>query len=321
MGDAGLLLPSIAESDLVRSSSVGHETTPPREVTVLVTGFGPFKSFTTNPSWLIASSLPAILQPQALSPKAASNSQTPIPNYVIRLIVHPSPVRVAYATASTLIPNLIQSHDPDYVVHIGMAGGRDHYTLETIAHRDNYKMKDVDDRDGWREGEHLWKKEEIPDYLRIGWEESDVLSRWERELDAVEDALGLIDDTPPGTPNILSALNARRKKSVVRLSRDAGRYLCEFVFMQSLSKKYLEARRHEQDGKPYDVTDTREGKVAFLHVPGGYATDDIARGMRVAEAAIRSLVASWEEGFRRKEGQQATTGVVGGRWEGVIWRA
>ena len=39
------------------------------------------------------------------------------------------------------------------------------------------------------------------------------------------------------------------------------------------------------------------------------------------EAAIRSVVASWEEGHRRKEGQQIVAGVVGGRWEGVFWRA
>ena len=67
-------------------------------------------------------------------------------------------------------------------MHIGMAGGRDHYTLETIAHRDNYKIKDVDDRDGWREGEYSWKKEEMPEYLRVGWDEVDVMSRWEKEV-------------------------------------------------------------------------------------------------------------------------------------------
>ena len=230
---------------------------------------------------------------------------------------------MAYATASTLIPQLIQQHDPDYIVHIGMAGGRDHYTLETIAHRDNYKIKDVDERDGWREGEHLWKKEEIPDYLRIGWEESDVLSRWQGELNHVEEALGLLDDTPPATPGPLATTRTslNGKKSVVRLSRDAGRYLCEFALMESLTIRYLEARQRKHEGYPDSKDDTREGKVAFLHVPGGYGTDDIARGIRVAEAAIRSLVASWDEGYRRKEGQQIAAGVVGGRWEGVIWRA
>ena len=206
-------------------------------------------------------------------------------------------------------------------MHIGMAGGREHYTLETIAHRDNYKIKDVDDRDGWREGEHVWKKEDTPEYLRIGWEESDVLSRWEREVYEVEEVLGLVDDTPPTTPGLLAAISLKNKKSVVRLSRDAGRYLCEFALMQSLSRRYLEAARKRQEGNPDTRADTREGKVAFLHVPGGYNTDDVARGIRVAEAAIRSLVASWEEGYRRKEGQQIAAGVVGGRWEGVIWRA
>jgi hypothetical protein len=202
-----------------------------------------------------------------------------------------------------------------------MAGGRDHYTLETIGHRDNYKIKDVDERDGWREGEHLWKKEGIPEYLYVGWDEEDVQSRWEGEVSEIEDALGLVESVPTAAPGLLPAISNHRKKSEVRLSRDAGRYLCEFALMESLTRRYLEARKAEEEGRAISKIDSREGKVAFLHVPGGYSTDDITRGQRVAEAAIRSLVGSWEEGNRRKVRQQPAANVVNGRWDGVIWRA
>ena len=52
--------------------------------------------------------------------------------------------------------------------------------------------------------------------------------------------------------------------------------------MESLSRRYLEARKKEQTGKLENKANSREGKVAFLHVPGGYSTDDVARGVRVA---------------------------------------
>jgi hypothetical protein len=206
-------------------------------------------------------------------------------------------------------------------MHIGMAGGRDHYTMETIAHRDNYKIKDVDDRDGWREGEHVWRKEDIPECLRVGWDEADVLMRWERELDEVEARLGLVEESPAPTPGPLVIVNTASKKSVVRLSRDAGRYLCEFTLMESLVRRWLEAKTDNDEGHSGSKDDSREGKVAFLHLPGGYSIDDVARGVRVAEAAIRSFVGSWEDGKRRKEGTVSARAVVGARWEGVVWKA
>ncbi|RMD42260.1 hypothetical protein DV735_g2896, partial [Chaetothyriales sp. CBS 134920] len=231
-------------------------------------------------------------------------------------------MRVAYATAASLIPSLIQQHDPDYIVHIGMAAGREHYTLETIAHRDDYKIKDVDERDGWKEGEYVWKKEGIPGLLQVGWDEADVLARWQKEVDGVETAMGLVDNEGafPAWPLMAPQLRNTRK-SLVRLSRDAGRFLCEFSLMVSLSRRSLEERQKEREGLPTDWRESREGKVAFLHVPGGFLPQDVARGVRVAEAAIRSIVASWEEGYRRHPGGQSKAGGEGGRWDGVVWKA
>lgn len=233
-------------------------------------------------------------------------------------------MRVAYATAATLLPQLIDTHNPDYVLHIGMAGGRDHYTLETLAHRDNYKIKDVDDRDGWRDGEHAWKRDGVPEGLCGGWDETDVLKRWEGEVSNIEEKMGLVNSVPIPTPTGIRLSKSPHIKSVVRLSRDAGRFLCEFALMASLSKRWVEARSDDSTtGTRTPDPDSREGKVAFLHVPGGHSVDDILRGVRVAEAAIRSLVGSWEEGRRRIDMDEAAAAahIDAGRWEGVVWRA
>ena len=204
-----------------------------------------------------------------------------------------------------------------------MAGGRGHYTLETIAHRDNYKIKDIDDRDGWKDGEHAWKRNDVPEFLNVGWDEADVLSKWEKEVWDIEESMGLVDATLVPTLGGLRAGQGKATKSVVRLSRDAGRFLCEFALMESLSRRWLEARKAESKADHSTDSGNREGKVAFLHVPGGHTVSDISRGVRVVEAAIRSLVASWEEGRRRGNGDLLATSakVDVGRWEGVLWRA
>lgn len=105
---------------------------------------------------------------------------------------------------------------------------------------------------------------------RGGWDEEAVVTRWKEEL--VGD--GGAD---------------------VRLSVDAGRFLCDFIYYESLSVRWKETNAGvvDADGR------SREGKVCFLHVPGDTDPASLVRGTRVAEAAIRSIVGSWEDGMRR----------------------
>ena len=110
------------------------------------------------------------------------------------------------------------------------------------------------------------------------------------------------------------------KIPVVKLSRDAGRFLCEFILMTSLIEWYRAAQAPPSQPQPpsshtksnqwpipaeaeaYAAANepAREkiGKVAFLHVPNGIERADVERGVMVAESAIRALAASWEEGWR-----------------------
>jgi len=152
-----------------------------------------------------------------------------------------------------------------------MAGGRDYYALETLAHRDGYRIRDVDGRDGSVDGEARWRAGGGPDMcpgvLECGWDAVDVEARW-------RDELGLTKDGEEGEfPRVM-------------MSTDAGRFVCDFIFYESLSRRWKEGG----DGV---------GKVCFFHVPGETDEESVQNGVKVAEAAIRSVVGSWEEGYRR----------------------
>lgn len=171
------------------------------------------------------------------------------------------------------MPQLLAQHDPDFIFHIGMAGGRDYYALETLAHRDGYRIRDVDGRDGFHDGEARWKAgggpDMCPSILECGWDAQDVEARWRKELGLERD---VSEDEVPR----------------IKTSKDAGRFVCDFIFYESSSIRWKEGGQ-------------RVGKVCFFHVPGDTDDASVQKGVEVAEAAIRSLVGSWEAGHRRLE--------------------
>jgi pyrrolidone-carboxylate peptidase len=232
---------------------------------------------------MIATRLPSILLPTEPPGFASASSSRLTP--MIRLIVHPTPLRVSYAVVTSLVPQLLAHCDPDYIFHIGMAGGRDYYALETRAHRDGYRIRDVDGRDGYVDGESRWKKESradgeyLPDVLECGWSVEDVERRWREQL-------GLGKEEEEG------------EEPRVKMSHDAGRFLCDFIFYETLSVRWKEGKE-------------RLGKVCFFHVPGETDEASVQRGVRVAEAAISSVVRSWEEGVRRERGTEEVKEEVG----------
>lgn len=143
-----------------------------------------FFNLVTNPSYLIASSLPA----------AHEASRLPL----IRIHVHPEPVKVSYSYVRETIPQLLFSSSSskeasqkeyggdeqplyDIILHIGVASGRDYYTLETLAHRDKYTKKDVDGET--MEYDRLWQdKLKAPEILQPSFDVEDVWRRWKAGL-------------------------------------------------------------------------------------------------------------------------------------------
>jgi pyrrolidone-carboxylate peptidase len=119
------------------------------------------------------------------------------------------------------VPELWEGHKIDYMVHIGMASGRKYYSIERRGHRDGYRMPDVDrellgDEELRKKEGDKWIWAGMPEEILSDMNVDDVWRRWRVAL--------------PNTD--------------VRISEDAGRYLCDFIYYSSLA--YLEKKEEEK---------------------------------------------------------------------------
>ncbi|KAK2754661.1 hypothetical protein FQN54_006794 [Arachnomyces sp. PD_36] len=311
----------------------GEVSSPPvlEDITVLVTGFGPFKDHPLNPSYLIASSLPSSIPfptPSPSPPSSDANSTPPPPTRKIQIHTHPAPLRVSYSAVRNAVPALLnsyaQTHDgkrPDIIIHIGVAAQRQFYSVETLAHRDGYTMADVDGRVGFDDGERRWKGDSLPDILRPG-PVSDTKSNVDTPTTLATTTRSATETlstgepspsfsttkSPSPTPPTATAVSATAtaststpqstritpyppdptflkqwislspKSADLRLSHDAGRYLCEFIFYTSLAQAL-------QEGHPRSVV--------FFHVPKWTDDENLEKGRDVAIGLIETLASSW----------------------------
>ncbi|KAK7421914.1 hypothetical protein QQX98_001908 [Neonectria punicea] len=243
---------------------MGSQVDEREELTVLVTGFGPFREqYPVNPSWEIAKDLPSYLPPlRAKDP----NSRHAVHLPDVRILVYPEPIRVNYKVVRELVPSLWETYKGgkvDIVIHIGMAGPRPFYCIERRGHRDGYMHPDVDgekvDEDEERKPGTNWVWRGLPEEIETDLDPEDVLTRWQRHSS---------------------------KDMDLRISEDAGRYLCDFIYYSSLAELW------KQD---------RPRKVVFFHVPADASHTSIAQGRELAVNLIRSIVES--EVSKRREGK------------------
>ncbi len=94
---------------------------------------------------------------------------------------------MAYKTVRELVPQLWDNRKIDFTVHIGMAAGRQFYSVERRGHRDGYVMKDVDNRllgDGTRRAKEKedWIWHSLPEELLTSCDIDDVWKRWRAAL-------------------------------------------------------------------------------------------------------------------------------------------
>ena len=68
----------------------------------------------------------------------------------------------------------------DVVLFIGMAAGRNYYTLEAVAHRDGHLLPDNDIKN--MQGDTFWKDLGGPGLLKTTFDTDDVWRRWKSEL-------------------------------------------------------------------------------------------------------------------------------------------
>lgn len=162
---------------------------------------------------------------------------------------------------------------------MGIASMRRHFSIETKAHRDSYFISDVKGRSGYSDGERLWTQLGLPPVLAPG--------------PASESSRSDVADTPAvspsaGKPQVCALVPDGRflaawksfcpSDSDVRLSEDAGRYLCEFIFYTSLALALQEGQ---------------DRNVVFFHVPALCGDEDIESGKEVTIALIKALVSCW----------------------------
>lgn len=225
-----------------------------REITILVTGFGPFQDqFPINPSYEITRSLPDLL------PSTSPHGRP------VRIIPYGHPIRVAYNEVRELIPTVHEAykHTVDLVLHIGMASGRKFYCAERYGRRDGYsRNKDLDgSMPPLEEGKTVFR--DCPQIMTTSLDYESVLVDWKDNVDS-------IPKTEPGA-------NAE-----VQASTDAGQYLCEYIYFNSLA--YFGRKSGVMEGGK-----ASDRPVLFMHVPAESDGDMIDGGRAVALSLIRAM--------------------------------
>lgn len=175
----------------------------------------------------------------------------------------------------------VQTHGrhPDIVLHMGIAATRNYYSIESKAHRDAYNMPDNLGQAGYDEGEKPWRERSLPHVLTPG--RSDPSTEPVVKLDLTVAAAASRTDLNPHPPDgeFLETWRALAPSGAdIRVSEDAGRYLCEFIFYTSLALALQEGR---------------DRNVAFFHVPASCRDGDVETGREIAIALIKTLVERW----------------------------
>ncbi|KAF4536987.1 Pyroglutamyl peptidase type i [Lasiodiplodia theobromae] len=282
-----------------------------REVTVLVTGFGPFlDEFPINPSWEIARSLPShlTLPPQPPIPSSspsAPNTKPPSPTK-IKIITPPAPLRVSYHPTATILPELLTTHAPDLVLHIGLAAGRDFFAIERSSARLGYARNDDVDGRRWTsaESDAAWPR--YPERLETGLGFAGVWEGWRGGC--CERVEGVVGDERVESEGARGRRGGGgggerkgRRKVAIRPFDNVGSYLCGFSYYTSLA--WFWARECEREAQGVLQQEGVERPVLFLHVPGCPEDEDVVQGTEITEELIKAMVACWVAQKERNEKQ------------------
>ncbi|CAL1688542.1 unnamed protein product [Lasius platythorax] len=141
-------------------------------------------------------------------------------------------IPVSYSYVSTQIPQLWKKHNPTIVLHVGVSHKAESLTIECHARSNGYDRFDVDKK--------------CPNETSI---ECNVLKTG---IDVKE----LCDNVNK---------NCEKHECGACLSYDAGRYLCEYIFYQSLAVESTKTLFvHVPDFDKYSSTQTAKGLYDIL---------------------------------------------------------
>ncbi|XP_030030092.2 pyroglutamyl-peptidase 1 [Manduca sexta] len=182
---------------------------------IMVTGFGPFANHPVNASWEAVK----LINKEEIERKH---------NCELVLIEIP----VTYENVDEFVPALWETHSPKFMMHVGVSGVANCFTIEMQAHKKGYQRMDYFDK---CPADHVCPAEGA---IRI-----------HTKLN-VEGLCKEFNDS----------ISPEEKTSAV-CSKDAGRYLCEYIYYTSLSV----------DNK----------RTLFVHVPdiNVYPSEQTARGL------------------------------------------
>ncbi|KAK8017917.1 hypothetical protein PG991_007107 [Apiospora marii] len=230
---------------------------------VLVTGFGPFLDIAKNPSYEIVCRLPQGL-----------------PQGNVTIVAHPEPIPAVYHKIAGVVPKLIAEHDPDIIVHMGLAVERDYFAVEQTAPKEGYhEIPDIARRVVTR-AENKARFGKSAGSLATDIPLEQAVELWK---DSVAQArLRLPSSTPAsgaGKAQVSGKKGAKGSKEEqndvdVRLSDDVGTYVCGFMY-------YLSLLEMEKKGK-------RRNSV-FFHVPPLGTEDELNIGVKVTEHLVQAL--------------------------------
>lgn len=168
----------------------------------------------------------------------------------IRIHVYPNPIIVVYEDVYKLVPDLVKDYpNVEYFIHVGVHQEATNFRIERRARHGPYERKDVLGHSFSEENDSKWHS--LPDELF----------------------------TPIDAQSLVETVKADVKIDRIETSEDAGLFLCEFIFYNSLFQTQL---LRKTTGIP--------ANSLFFHVPTGLSSGEIEQGRDILLSIIRALV-------------------------------
>lgn len=176
----------------------------------------------------------------------------------------------AYHRILTQTTALIEEHDPDIVLHMGLAVDRDYFALEKSALKEGYHDVPDVDRKVFTRAENKKTFAKAPASLSTSLDLESAVAEWQTSCSR----LGW---PAKGADRAKGKGKGKQAQTTVdvRLSDDVGTYVCGFIYFISM----LEMQRKKG---------TRN--VVFLHVPRVEGSEEISLGIEIAKECISALV-------------------------------
>lgn len=131
--------------------------------------FQRFNGFATNPAWLVAKSLPPVLQANAAHPSR------------IRITVHPEPLAVEYEACEVMLEKALESGQIYHLVlHMGVAKGLEGYKIERLANSSGYTERDALGKLPSKSTQPAYWGDQIK--MTTSAHMPDVVTRWKSEV-------------------------------------------------------------------------------------------------------------------------------------------